>query len=98
MNNRVAKCRSVLGLFLFVAILAGRIAMPAPTDPWTETETVRPAQLAAELQLEKDPHPLVIYVGLKVLYQGAHIPGAKYFGAAGTEEGIAALKKYAATL
>ena len=91
-----------LWLFLVAIFLAAGLASSrggaAASDPWTERETVRPAQLAAELQQEKDPHPVVIYVGMKVLYQGAHIPGALYFGGGATSDGIAALRKYAASL
>ena len=56
------------------------------------------AQLAKELQQEKDPSPLVIYVGVRTLYSGAHIPGAVFYGPGSTEQGITDLKKYAATL
>ena len=70
----------------------------APADPWTATETVQPTQLAAELQQEKDPHVLVIYVGVRTLYNGAHIPGSVFHGPGSTEEGISELKQYAATL
>lgn len=69
-----------------------------PDDPWTSSQTVQPAQLAAELQQEKDPPLTVIYVGFKTLYAGAHIPGAVYHGAGSTEAGIDDLKKFAATL
>ena len=79
-------------------IFSASVSVGAPADPWTATETVQAAQLASELQQAKDPHPLVIYVGVKTLYEGGHIPGAKYFGAGSTEQGIAALKQYAATL
>ena len=59
---------------------------------------MQPAQLIAELQEEKDPHPLIIYVGTRTLYNGGHIPGALFYGPGSTERGIADLKKYAATL
>jgi thiosulfate/3-mercaptopyruvate sulfurtransferase len=98
--------RSLLGnifLFsLFVITLAfalmARRAVSTPADPWTPAQTVQPAQLVAELQLEKDPHVQVIYVGVRTLYNGAHIPGAIYYGPGSTEQGISDLKKYAATL
>jgi len=92
----------VFGLVLIAALSAisfpVRIASAAPADPWTAAQTVQPGQLASELQMEKDPHPLVIYVGFKTLYSGAHIPGAMFYGPGSTEQGIADLKKYAATL
>src|SRR5262245_29848918 len=67
-------------------------------DPWTVKQTVQPADFAKELQQEKDPYPTVIYVGVKTLYEGAHIPGAVFYGPGSTEQGLAALKKFAATL
>jgi len=70
----------------------------AATDPWTAAQTVKPAQLVVELQQEKDPHVLVIYVGVRTLYNGAHIPGAVFYGSGSTEQGINELKKYAASL
>ena len=83
---------------LLLASITAAIVRRAASEPWSEAQTVQPAQFAAELQQEKDPFPVVIYVGVKALYEGGHIPGAKYFGPGSTEEGIVALKKYAATL
>jgi thiosulfate/3-mercaptopyruvate sulfurtransferase len=76
----------------------GKFVAAAPSDPWNAAQTVRPAQLVAELQQEKGPHVLVIYVGVRTLYDGGHIPGAVYRGPGSTEQGIADLKAYAATL
>jgi hypothetical protein len=59
---------------------------------------VQPAEFAEELKQIKDPSPLVIYVGVRTLYDGAHIPGAVFYGPGSTEQGITELKKYAATL
>jgi thiosulfate/3-mercaptopyruvate sulfurtransferase len=92
-----------LHIALFCAILAiGAVtlnfAFAAPADPWTAAQTVQPAQLVTELQQEKDPHILVIYVGPRTLYNGGHIPGAVYYGPGSAEQGIVELKKYAATL
>jgi len=89
---------------VFVAALVIAAALPAtlgsatPTDPWTPAQTIQPAQLVSELHQEKDPHVLVIYVGARTLYNGGHIPGALFQGPGSTNEGIADLKKYAATL
>jgi thiosulfate/3-mercaptopyruvate sulfurtransferase len=67
-------------------------------DPWTDAQTVQAADFARELQQEKDPYPTVIYVGVKVLYEGAHIPGAVFYGPGSLEQGLSELKKFAATL
>jgi len=92
-----------LHLAFFCAILMMNAVMlnfafAAPVDPWTTAQTVQPAQLVTELQLEKDPHVQVIYVGPRTLYNGGHIPGAVFYGPGSSEQGIADLKKYAATL
>lgn len=87
----------IMAGLLFASITAA-IVRAAASEPWSDAQTVQPVQFAAELQQEKDPFPVVIYVGVKALYEGGHIPGARYFGPGSTEEGIAVLKKYAATL
>ena len=86
-----------VGLLLIAIALPGRNA-PAESDPWTAVQTVQPAAFTAELKQEKDPAPTVIYVGVRTLYNGAHIPGAVFRGPGSSAEGIASLKQYAATL
>jgi thiosulfate/3-mercaptopyruvate sulfurtransferase len=88
----------VAALAAIVCGFAARFVVAAPNDPWTAEQTVQPAQFAKEVQQENGPHPLVIYVGVRALYDGAHIPGAVYYGPGSSEQGISALKKYAATL
>src|SRR4029077_6121412 len=66
---------------LFVAKLPSATAR----DPWTAAQTVQPAPLLTGLTQEKDPHPLVIYVGMRTLYNGGHIPGALFYGPGSTE-------------
>jgi len=83
---------------VLVLALVANFTVAAPADPWTPAQTVQPAQLVAELQNARHPHPLVIYVGVRTLYTGGHIPGAIYFGPGSSEQGIAELKKYAAGL
>jgi thiosulfate/3-mercaptopyruvate sulfurtransferase len=88
----------VFGLVTVACGFAAQFAGGVPADPWTAAQTVQPAQFAAELRLEKNLHPLVIYVGVRTLFNGGHIPGAVYYGAGSAEQGIDDLKKYAATL
>lgn len=94
----------LLGVLMLLPIA---IALPGRTspardassaDPWTSAQIVQPAALAAELKQEKDPSPIVIYVGVRTLYNGAHIPGAIFHGPGSTSQGIADLREYAATL
>jgi thiosulfate/3-mercaptopyruvate sulfurtransferase len=90
----------VIALAVLVLAYAGlqQFHVAAATDPWSATETVQPAQLAAELQKVNDPHVLVIYVGVRTLYNGGHIPSSVFYGQGSTKQGIADLKKFAATL
>jgi len=87
---------ALLGFIAITCVFAIKFASGAPSDPWTAEQTVHPAQFVAELQ--QDPHPLVIYVGARTLYNGGHIPGALYYGPGSAEQGIGDLKKYAAPL
>src|SRR5262252_5712635 len=85
-----------IAIAIFLAV-PGIPSSAAPTDPWTAGQTISPADFAKELQ-KKDPSLKIIYVGVRTLYEGAHIPGAVFRGPGSKEEGIADLKKFAATL
>jgi thiosulfate/3-mercaptopyruvate sulfurtransferase len=54
---------------------------------------VDPVDLAKEIA--GGNKPIVVCVGVKVLFEGAHVPGAIYHGPASTEEGLDDLKKWA---
>ena len=92
----------VVPLALFFAVRSTALAYPAASDdsassdPWSASQTVTPAALVAEL-IAKDQagKPTVVCVGFRPLYQGAHIPGASFHGAASTTNGIADLKDWA---
>jgi thiosulfate/3-mercaptopyruvate sulfurtransferase len=65
-------------------------------DPWSSAQTVQPADLAKEISAPAHPNePVVVCVGFRPLYQGAHIPHALFHGAASTDQGIAELKSWA---
>jgi thiosulfate/3-mercaptopyruvate sulfurtransferase len=65
-------------------------------DPWTDAQTVQPANLIKELgSSDIASRPLVACVGFRFLYEGAHIPGASFHGPGSKDEGIADLKKWA---
>lgn len=106
--SRNQALRLVFIILGVLALLPIAIALPGhtsptvlegnPSDPWTPAQIVQPAALAAELKQEKDPFPVVIYVGVRTLYTGAHIPGAVFHGPGSSEQGLADLKEYAATL
>jgi thiosulfate/3-mercaptopyruvate sulfurtransferase len=67
----------------------------ANKDPWSASQTVEPAALAAEISSAKSAKPTIVYVGFRPLYEGAHIPSASYHGATGKPEGLADLKAFA---
>jgi thiosulfate/3-mercaptopyruvate sulfurtransferase len=83
----------------FLLLLAFRAnAGPFPSvDPWPSSQTVQPADLVRELADKSKEPPTIVYVGFRALFAGAHIPGASFHGTASSEEGLAELKKWAAT-
>jgi hypothetical protein len=52
---------------------------------------IQPKDLVTTLKIS--PKPLVLHVGPPIFYAQAHVPGAEYVGAAGTPEGLEALRK-----
>lgn len=100
---RIARVAAVISLLVFPIVstfpkstLSTKSAPEA--DPWVANQTVEPAALATELQQGKSPFAQVIYVGVRTLYEGAHIPGAVFHGPGSTPEGLADLKNFASTL
>jgi thiosulfate/3-mercaptopyruvate sulfurtransferase len=77
--------------------LTSPASLQANSDPWTKTQTVRPADLAKELGDSKTA-PTVVFVGFKRLYSAGHIKGAEYHGTAGSEEGLKELTVWATGL
>jgi thiosulfate/3-mercaptopyruvate sulfurtransferase len=66
------------------------------TEPWSTAQTIQPSDLMKELGEPKGAkRPVVVCVGFRPLYLGAHVPGAVFHGAAQTEQGLADLKKWA---
>lgn len=83
------------------------VSLPAPTlqsqekksaDPWLDSETLEPAVLAKMLTDKYVSVPTVIFVGFRSLYVGGHVPDASFHGTASTEQGLAELKSWAASL
>jgi thiosulfate/3-mercaptopyruvate sulfurtransferase len=71
------------------------IAPPA-TAPWTDAQTVTPAKLAKEIANSTGANrPAIVCSGFRVLYKGAHAPGAVYHGPASKPDGLDNLKKWA---
>ena len=77
--------------------LTSPASLYADSDPWTNSQTVQPADLAKEIGNSKTA-PTVVFVGFKRLYTAGHIKGAQYHGTAGSEEGLKELTAWAAGL
>jgi len=67
-------------------------------EPWSSSETMQPSVLAKMLTDKYVSVPTVIFVGFRSLYSGGHVPDASYHGTASTEQGLAELKAWAASL
>ena len=79
-----------------VAVHASPIATEPQSEPWSASQTVQPADLMKELGETKSANrPVVVCVGFRPLYMGAHVPGAVFHGAAQSDQGLADLKKWA---
>lgn len=79
----------------FALVLSGLLCFAQEaSDPWTKSDLMEPATLAAELNTPK--RPMVISVAFPVLYRNRHIAGALDAGSAARPEGIEALKKLVA--
>jgi thiosulfate/3-mercaptopyruvate sulfurtransferase len=97
--SRLSRKFSPLLLTLAVALAC---ALPcrgqnSSSDPWGKSQTVQPPELAKELSDASKP-PLIIFVGFQRLFSAGHIHGAQFHGSAGSAEGLAQLKAWAATL
>lgn len=56
---------------------------------------MKPADLAKELSDAQSANkPVVVCSGVRVLYEGAHVPGAVYHGPAVKPEGLEDLRKW----
>jgi rhodanese-related sulfurtransferase len=78
------------------AVAAGAVKIPASSIP-TEN-LVQPASLAATLQANSGPRPILLHVGFRKLFDEAHIVAAEYVGEADESEGLAALRERVAKL
>lgn len=85
-------------LFFAPATIPRSPARPLPSDPWASAQIILPADFAKEIQQKHDSSLKIVYVGVRTLYAGAHIPGAVFHGPGSTEQGLADLKKFAETL
>jgi thiosulfate/3-mercaptopyruvate sulfurtransferase len=66
-----------------------------PAEPWTDSQTIQPGEVASQLTDKSTSLPTIVYVGPRTLFAGGHIPGAVFHGAAANQESLAKLKKWA---
>ncbi|HVU36494.1 MAG TPA: rhodanese-like domain-containing protein [Opitutaceae bacterium] len=65
-------------------------------DPWGGGDLLDPTSFASMLQTGQKP--VVLCVGVALLYRSAHIVGAKYAGPASNPDGLALLRQTARDL
>jgi thiosulfate/3-mercaptopyruvate sulfurtransferase len=93
-----------LATFLFITTLRWNTAAESQSSTsqtgdelFAPDSLIEPEQLSGTLSRSKEK-PAVVCVGVKVLYEGAHVPGALYLGPARTTVGIDILRKWAENL
>lgn len=101
----VALLGAVMGLSVqirpaFAAPVAGPLPQgePVSADVVPSEARIRPEELVKALKSASGEKPLVLYVGFRVLYGQAHIPGAENIGPGAQPEGLANLRKRTETL
>ena len=95
--------RSALAVLIVCGALLpwaqGQTGQSSVSEALPATQLVQPADLARELaSASADARPTIVYVGFRTLFAGGHIPGATFHGSASTEQGLADIKKWAASL
>jgi len=96
----ICACLLVLASFATVQhVQNARAGQQEYPGPWTSAQLVQPADLARELTNAKGANrPVIVFVGPRALFEGAHIPGAVFHGSGMSEQGLADLKAWAKSL
>jgi thiosulfate/3-mercaptopyruvate sulfurtransferase len=94
MSFRYASC--VMALFC-IGIVSLAASAGSSNNPWTESQTIQPAELNKELSSAKTA-PTVVFVGFARLFTAGHIKGAQFHGSGGTDDGLAQLRAWANSL
>jgi thiosulfate/3-mercaptopyruvate sulfurtransferase len=87
-----------VGLFASVQVWAANATLPAAKGPWRPSQLITPQELMQELAHPRGLKPVIVCVGFKFLYDGAHIPGAIYRGPAREPAGMAKLREWARSI
>lgn len=65
---------------------------------WKEARQISPPELVRRISGPVAERPVILQVGFRVLYEGAHIPGAVFAGPAASASGLALLRSEAAKI
>ena len=99
---RFAKCAAVAALLVcggLATYVQSQTSQPAVSEVLPASQLVQAPDLARELaSASAEARPTIVYVGFRTLFAGGHIPGATFHGSASTEQGLADIKKWAASL
>ncbi len=95
----IKRSHTVLFLIVVTLMVFARpgTAQSSSSEPWEKSQTVQPVELAKELGEAKSA-PVIVFVGFQRLFTAGHIHGAQFHGSAGSAEGLAQLKTWAAAL
>jgi thiosulfate/3-mercaptopyruvate sulfurtransferase len=98
-SRRVLRAFPLIALtvLLFAVLPLALTRAQSPADPWTASQTMQPADLAKEGTGGKSGST-ILFVGFQRLYTAGHIQGAQFHGSGGSTEGLAEIKKWAASL
>lgn len=86
---------SILAVTFFFASHSAAASSQSDSEPWNASQTIDAATLARELSQAKQTPPTILYVGVRALFNGGHIPRAIFYGSASTAQGLADIKKWA---
>ncbi len=64
------------------------MTLRAGEDPWQPGDIIKPEELAGDLASPGAGKPVILQVGVQVLYRNGHIPGSKYAGPGWSPAGI----------
>jgi hypothetical protein len=99
---RFGKSRALAALIVCGAPLPwaqGQTSQPSVSGALPASQLVQPADLVRELaSASAEARATIVYVGFRTLFAGGHIPGATFHGSASAEQGLADIKKWAASL
>jgi thiosulfate/3-mercaptopyruvate sulfurtransferase len=99
---RFSKYLAVATLIVCVGLstsVKGQTGQPAGAETLSASQLLQPADLVRELaSASSDARPTIVYVGFRTLFAGGHIPSATFHGSASTEQGLADIRKWAASL